>query len=211
MPMSLVSATDAAIIRRLSAVGALVPFRPEKFHHCQAMACCSDGFRVHMPEKLIGLCRQHDVPEPVMFRYEIHGIAMRLGLESPLSPDDLWWKGFLPQFEQAQRFAHGEIQQYNLVHHWPCGAAIEQAIGFVESLLLVMMSKSRIKRCGPFRDVTMLLWLDLDHGAHEVYRIKKEPFLEYLRVLEDKTLWERWQQHEELLALEAPAAELKAA
>ncbi|MFA9262045.1 MAG: hypothetical protein ACEQSB_01655 [Undibacterium sp.] len=206
--MSTVSAADAEIISALSSIGVLVPFRSEKFHHCQAMACCSDGFRVHMPQKLIELCRrQHDIPmRPVMFRYEAHGIAMRFGISNPLSPKDYAWLEYLPQFEQAQRVAKGEIQQYNLVHHWPCVAAADLQIDFVESLLIVLMSKVRIKRCGPFRDVSMLLWIDRPNDDHEVFRIKKEPLLRCLQTLPDQTLWQRWLQHEALLALEAPAA-----
>lgn len=213
MPMSTASAQDVELIHTLREVGALIPFRPERFHHSQATACCSDGFRVHMDEKIIEIWRRHqDVSQkPIMFRYRAHGLAMRLAKGNPLSPKDAAWEDFLEQFEEAQGFTHGEIQQFNLVHHWPCGAATRRHISLMESLLYVVMSKVRVKRFGPFREVSMVLWVDLAEGEHSVYRLKKEPFLEYLQALEDQTLWERWQQYEALLNIEMPSAELNAA
>ena len=212
MSMSYASPDDLTLLKTLSARGALIPFEPKKFYHSQAVACCSDGMRLHMPEHLINLCRgQGAGKDTIMFRYEVHGTAMRLGLENPLSPDDLWWRLLLPLFEQAQRFVHNEIQQYNMVHHWPCGAALESNIGLLESILLVAKGKVRLKRFGPFREVTMLLWTDISESTYRVDRIKKEAFLGYLQELDDQSLWEKWQQHEALLELNPSLAERVAA
>ncbi len=182
--MSFASPADMNTIHAWREAQCLEPFIPEKFHPSQAIGICSDGNRPHM---LRWALNQYDVSAhccegvPRIFRYESHGIAMRFGMGNPLTSGDIAWMYHLPQFEQAQRFAQGQLQQFNLWHHWPCGAALDAVISLAESVVWTLLSKDRIKDTGIFKMVTALLWVDVSEGNHEIYRMKLEQFVEYFK------------------------------
>lgn len=210
MPMSFCSADDLALLKKLSATVALIPFDGTRFQHYQACGLCSDGSRFHMKGYFPALCQQNGGGDSMMFEYKTHGTAMCFGLESPLSPDDIWWRAYLPKFRHAQDVAGGQIKQFNFVHHWPCRAALDEGISLEHSILLALMSKTRLKRAGVFPEVAILMWADTAPGHHELSRVKIDPYIQWMTAHRPGLL-PLWQRHDQLLALELPGSKLQAA
>lgn len=195
--MSFAQPADLAVINELRRRGCFEKFKIEKFHHAQATGICSDGLRVHISGwvndtfgERLRICN-HDEKDPSSFRYGAHGFAMLFGLDNILEPEDAAWKFYVPQFEQAQRFAHKNLKQLNLLHHWPCGKAREAGLNFHDSLVLVLNSKARLKRFGPFDEVSALFLVDTAPGEFSVHRIKLEKCVEYYQDLADQNLSEQ--------------------
>ena len=201
MPMSYCDPDDLALLKGLSAVKALIPFDGTRFQRYQACGLCSDGSRFHMKGYFPALCQKNGEGDSIMFEYKTHGTAMCFGLESPLSPEDIWWRAYLPKFQHAQEVAGGQIRQFNFVHHWPCRAALDEDISLEHSILLALMSKARLKRTEIFPEVALLLWVDTGPGIHELSRVKIDPYIQW--VTEHRpALLPLWQRQDELLALE---------
>lgn len=210
MPMSFCSPDDLGLLDEIEQAGALTPFDETRFQRYQACGICSDGSRFHMKGFFPALCQQNGGGDSMSFDYKTHGTAMCFGLESPLSPDDIWWRAYLPKFRHAQEVAEGRINQFNFVHHWPCRAALDEGIRLEHSILLALMSKTRLKRTRIFREVAVLLWIDIAPGQHELKRVKIDPFIRWM-MAHRPGLIPLWQRHDELLAIEAPASDLRAA
>lgn len=210
MPMSFCSANDLHTLEEIDAAGASTPFDETRFQRYQACGICSDGSRFHMKGFFPALCQQKGGGDSISFDYKTHGIAMLFGVDSPLSPEDIWWRAYLPVFQHAQEVADGHIKQFNLVHHWPCRAALDNHIGLEQSILLALMSKTRLKRTRIFREVAVLLWTDIAPGIHSVKRIRVEPYIRWIVSHRPELLFQ-WRQHDERLSTEPLPGELRAA
>lgn len=202
MPMSFCSPPDIATLKSLTAAKALIPFDGARFQRYQACGLCSDGSRFRMKGYFPSLCLQNGGGDSIMFEYKTHGTAMCFGLESPLSPEDIWWRAYLPKFQHAQEVAKGQIGQFNFVHHWPCRAALDEGIILEHSILLALMSKVRLKRTKIFPEVALLLWADTGAGTHELSRVKIEPYIQWLTT-HHPNLPHLWRRHNERLGQES--------
>lgn len=205
MPLSFVTEDDLALAREWENAGCLVPASPEKASANQISIYCRDGRRPHMYQWLMGnflakvnQCCDH-VADPVIFPFPDFGAALRYGLNNPVTPDDETWKNTSSEFLLAQRLAHGRIDQINLMHHWPCAMANMKWLSLEESVVWVLMSKTRIKHSGIVRQVAPLLWFDTAPGEHLVWRMKLEQFVEHFRTLPDQRYFEMLARHRILL------------
>ncbi|MFZ1654319.1 MAG: hypothetical protein WBO92_02490 [Candidatus Moraniibacteriota bacterium] len=185
--MSFATLEDLKEINRWVSDGCLIPFAEEKFDPAQCLADCSDGRRPHIKRwisetyyrRTEGCSRDDNLS---IFRYSAHGIAMRFGLGNPLNPDDAAFNFLEPQLKQAQRFVNnGGIRQFNLLHHWPCGAAKEAGISLSTSIAWALLSKARLKHTRLFPEVSTLLWVDIGPDENAVYRMKLERFVNHFR------------------------------
>jgi hypothetical protein len=215
---SFASPEELALAYKWERLNLIEKAEPEKASIHQFNLFCGDPRRPQMYRWLSenfdakANCCDHSA-DPMIVPVPYYGAAMALGLGNPVSPpDDYIWKDLLWRFKMTQeKIAHGQINQINLVHHWPCRMAALCRIGLEDSIPLVLMSKARIKSARLVSHVAPLLWFDVGPDEHLVWRIKLLAFIRYFKehnwhhfqMLEDhriRLLGQAQQEHIQLAA-----------
>ena len=171
----------------LEEAGVLVPHVKKMVAGEQTCSWCSDGFRPHMRELILGNCRSSGGDEAFFHAPAGNGEAMRFAYNSALSQgysdyDNRDILGMIKTKEIAEsiRIAATKgvcITQHRQVHHWPCAAGSLRKITYPQSIDLVIRGKHRIKHQIPGLQVAMDLFVDWSANHHTLNLIKKEPYL----------------------------------
>ncbi len=208
------SGKDRTMYETLKEAGVLVPHHSHKVCGKQICTHCADGFRPHYKEWIKDLCFSNGGAKSFFHTFSGNGDPMRYAYQSPLSESgtDAW--GSLKTQELIETLGWAQkmnvqVEQMRDVHHWPCKAALDRNISFLESIDLVVRGKHRIKHQIPSLRVALELFIDWGDDNHTVDLIKKEQYIRFIRETPSESAkYHSWLKYKEsVLAL--PVSQFK--
>ena len=200
------SAADCDTYHMFAEAGVIGPNNLMKAHGRQTCSQCADGFRLHISETVIKMCKASGGDDLFFHNFKGNGEAMRFVLDSPLSEGfsmhnntDLWGRIKVLEIDEVLGWAEElgvDVAQHRTVHHWPCKAALSRGITFAQSIDLVVKGKVRLKHQIAGLQVALDLFTDWSEDVCKHDLIKKEAYVAFIRNTPSfHEVYDNWQEY----------------